>query len=652
MSRHTSADTNLSGDLLWIPDGRIQSEAFARVTYVLDRLIGRGGFASACLATRLAPDGSLPVVLKVMRPAVAAQSLDLVTRLFKKEVVALGRLNERVPPSPFVVRLLDSGTLAQSEDGCRVEIPWLAIEYVHGGVEGETLRKRVRYSVENTGFAFEPDRAARMLRQLASGLTEIHAAEIIHRDFKPSNVLTCGFGGSEVAKISDFGIARPTGLASTFGKLSLGTPGYVAPEQMHLREEIGPWTDVFSLAGVVYYMLSGEKLFDVTSPIDGVLAATAAARKSLLDARGLSPTLRDSPAACRALDDALKRASAADPRARFASAEEFASAILPWLRQEEGAVTSRRHAVSVISMRDLPIAGRDPSAWKWSARRLPGGDSVVVDTAWSADGHCIAPTQSGLSYWDGSAWTELRPAPISPIHMVRPLGPGRWLLSGDAARLFELVADEAREILAAPDPTLTITQLDGDLADLAAMVAVAPSRPPLLIAICGQHWLKPLAVEFAASVPALVRLDAERWLAAGRAAQGGAFAATYRPLDWRLEIIAQPPAPALVAASSQPEASLAIAVGGTSVVIVDRDGTRETTVPADTSWSACGVDVLGGCWVAGAGQVWFAPKSDAPWRRAWRDPSWSAPFVSLFADAGRVIAVTADGGVLEGSAMS
>lgn len=652
MTPPTSGTDALSRELGGLDTGPIASEVLPGVSYVLESAIGRGGFATAFLASRRGPDGQFPVVLKIMRPSAAVQGREMIARLFKKEVVALGRLNERVPPTPFVVRLLDSGSLRQVSEGQSWEVPWLAIEYVHGGVEGETLSKRVRYSVRHTAFAFEPERAAHLIRQLAGGLSEIHAVEVVHRDLKPSNVLCCGFGPSEVVKISDFGIARPTGVTSTFGKLSLGTPGYVAPEQMHLREEIGPWTDVFSFAGVVFYMLAGEKYFDVTSPIDGVFAASSAVRRSLLDARALSPSLREQPDACRALDDALRRATAADPRDRFESAAAFAAALLPWLRQAPMSLGSQRHASSVVSGHGVRIEEREPAGWKWVARRLPGGDTVVVDVAWSSDGHCLAPTQRGLSYWDGSNWMELHPPPLSPIHMVRALDAGRWLLSGSGGQLHVFDGNEALPTLTCPDPALTLTAFAGDLQDLAAMVAVAPNGSQLLLSYCGGHWLKPLPVEFAASVPGFVRLDAERWLVTGRNRSGGAFAGIYRPLEWRLEVVAQPDVPALVAAANQPQAAIGIAAGGSAVVEVGRGGVRELQVSSKTSWSACGVDVLGGRWVAGAGRVWFAPSSGGGWREVWCDPGWQSPFVSLYADVGRVLAVTADGGVLEGHAAS
>src|SRR5258706_1506838 len=98
-------------EIAQIVSAPIASEAYPGVSYTLEQVIGRGGFALACRALRRGPDASFPVVLKIMRPSVVVQSGEMGLRVLKKEVVALGRLNERVPPTPFVVRLIDTGTL-------------------------------------------------------------------------------------------------------------------------------------------------------------------------------------------------------------------------------------------------------------------------------------------------------------------------------------------------------------------------------------------------------------------------------------------------------------------------------------------------------------------------------------------------------------
>src|SRR5450432_1435293 len=282
----------------------IESETQLGVRYHLERVVGEGGMGTAYLARRESPSGSAPVVIKVMHAGFGGGSVtpELVAA---KEAVALGRLNERLPPTPFVVRLVDSGTVRLAG---RSSTPWTAIEYVHGGVEGTSLEDRVTYSVHKTGFAFEPLRAAHAIRCLSAGLTAIHEVGVIHRDLSPGNVLCCGFGASEIFKIADFGISRSTGLEQTFQGAILGTLGYSAPESA--PSAVGPASDLFSLAALVYYLLTGQHYFDVSSPKEAMQRFMSKTRARITENAALAPELLDRPEACREIDLALARATA------------------------------------------------------------------------------------------------------------------------------------------------------------------------------------------------------------------------------------------------------------------------------------------------------------------------------------------------------
>jgi hypothetical protein len=192
------------------------------------------------------------------------------------------------------------------------------------------------------------------------------------------------------------------------------------------------------------------------------------------------------------------------------------------------------------------------------------------------------------------------------------------------------------------------------LDDLVAAVGRRPGEPPTLWAMSGGRWLKPLPLPNVGSVAALVRLDDLRWLVAGRRAQGGGFAAIYSPMQWELSELGVPATRAFVNASSSLEREIGLVVGSEGFVVrVDADGTTTTRVHAQPDLSASALDVLDREWVTSLGTLWSRVFAlGEPWRPAWADTTWGAPFVSLMADAGLVVAMTADGGIVEGRSVS
>jgi serine/threonine protein kinase len=158
----------------------IESELQPRVRYRLERRIGEGALGIAFLALRDAPEGTSPVVIKAIKPQIVVGMGATASLIVRKEAVALGRLNETVPPTPFVVRFIDTGT-APLYGTAHPSLPWIAVEYVHGGVEGTTLEERLQHSKDTTGFAFDPVRAAHLVRR-----TTCSAADSARRRFSRS----------------------------------------------------------------------------------------------------------------------------------------------------------------------------------------------------------------------------------------------------------------------------------------------------------------------------------------------------------------------------------------------------------------------------------------------------------------------------------
>lgn len=313
-------------DLRALPGTTIDSQSAEGTSYRIELVLGEGAHGVVYLAERR--DGGEPtrVVIKLLRPRAIRHAAALVASTIVKEVEALKRLGARTPPPENVVRFLDAGTLSIGDPP--LALPWVAIEHVHGGPEGVTLRARVEGALARTGRAFDPERASNAVRCMAAGITAVHEVGVIHRDVTPSNVLACDGNAREIYKLADFGLARVSS-ASTFGDVLLGTPGYCAPEQSFPGKiGIGPFTDVFGFACTTYFALAGEPYFAAPTIPETLVLVHAPARRSLLEARALSPALGADPERCRALDGVLAAATQAHPRDRPQTAAEFGQAIL------------------------------------------------------------------------------------------------------------------------------------------------------------------------------------------------------------------------------------------------------------------------------------------------------------------------------------
>ena len=630
----------------------IRSEVQPDVTYRLERQIGEGGMGTAFLALRQAPDGVSPVVIKMVRAGFGTGPADAAAGMVVlKEAVALGRLNERVPPTPFVVRLVDTGAAVMHGPN-RPPTPWLAVEYVHGGIEGTTLEDRVAYGIERTGFAFEAGRAAHLVRCLAAGMLAIHGVGVIHRDLTPGNILCCGFGEAEIFKISDFGIARPQGLAATFGGVPVGTVGYAAPEQvMPDAVGVGTYTDVFSLACVIYFALTGQHYFEANTPIAAMTLMRAKERKSILDCKHLAPEIRQRVDACRAIDQLLARATTVESDRRPQEGQELAASLVPWL--SEGTTPPRPARRLMNSLLNLAPPG-DLTSWMWTVRCPPGGDRTVLSAAWDVDGRCLSLTPNGPSFWDGQSWVDARDVTANlpgQMSFVRRYEAGGWLVGGQGT-LAVYAADGVREVHRAPQPDLNFTHASGRTDDLLAAVAERRGGPPLLFAMAARRWVRPMQLDGVSYVASLLRLEDTRWLVCGRLSAGGGFAAVYSPLSWELEYLTTPRTRAFVGGASEPERSLGLLVGSNGVALRVEGRTPTSSIAeGEPDLTAGAMDVLDREWVASLGRLWVRdPQRDQAWRAVWSDSSWSAPLISIMADAGMVVALSADGGIIEGRA--
>lgn len=216
--------------------------------------IAAGGHSVVFLGTdeRLAR----PVCIKVFAGLGGASGVGRTTyEHFVQEAFALSRLTH-----PNTLRIYDFGHLGAADQG---GMPLQVCEYMNGG----TLASVVREHGPQT-----PRETVRVIGAMCAALAEAHALGIVHRDIKPANILFGTVGGIQLPKLADFGIAKWSADAEDSGqraedtqlvagrKLAMYSPSWAAPEQL-AGTPVSPATDIYSLAVVAVYMLSGRAVF-------------------------------------------------------------------------------------------------------------------------------------------------------------------------------------------------------------------------------------------------------------------------------------------------------------------------------------------------------------------------------------------------------
>ena len=211
---------------------RLQSALSDR--YGIQRELGRGGMATVYLATDIKHDRE--VAIKVLHPDLAAT---LGPERFDREIKFAAKLQH-----PNILGLFDSG----EAEGL--------LYYVMPFVYGESLRERL-----DRDNMLPVDFAVHVALEVADALGYAHMLGIVHRDIKPENIMLSGGH----ALVADFGIARAVTEAGSSQKLTetgmaVGTPLYMSPEQS-VGDTVGPTSDIYSLACVLYEMLAGQPPF-------------------------------------------------------------------------------------------------------------------------------------------------------------------------------------------------------------------------------------------------------------------------------------------------------------------------------------------------------------------------------------------------------
>jgi serine/threonine protein kinase/Flp pilus assembly protein TadD len=261
-------------------------------SYTIDRELGRGGMATVYLAQDVKHDRV--VALKVLHPDLAAS---LGPDRFLREIKLAARLNH-----PHILPLFDSGEADKF------------LYYVMPYVEGESLRERLDREQQ-----LSIDEAVHHGRAIASALDYAHRQNIVHRDIKPENVML--YEGE--AMVMDFGIAKAVSAAGsetlTQTGMMVGTPAYVSPEQAAGETNLDGKSDQYSLACVVYEMITGERPFAGATPQAVMSKRFSETPRPLRALRSAVP---------ESVEKAVGKAMSTDSAGRYQTTAQFGQALV------------------------------------------------------------------------------------------------------------------------------------------------------------------------------------------------------------------------------------------------------------------------------------------------------------------------------------
>jgi serine/threonine protein kinase/tetratricopeptide (TPR) repeat protein len=310
--------------------------------YEIERELTRGGMSRVFVAVERSLGRR--VVIKVLAPELLS---GISAARFQREIQVTANLQH-----PHILPVLSVGISGSLH------------YYVTPYVAGESLRARI----DDKG-ALAVEDAVHILQDVADALAFAHERGVIHRDVKPGNVLLSG--GHAI--LADFGIAGAMQQAANGDRLTgtghgIGTPGYMAPEQLAGDPTIDARADVFALGVLGYEMLCGNPPFG--DPSLGGLALAYFTEPRALD------ELR--PAVPSEVAQAISRAMARNPAERFATAAEFSDALRPVTSSYRAHKrSSRRVRFAVAALAILVLAGGTAALGRDRLALLRGSDDGV-----------------------------------------------------------------------------------------------------------------------------------------------------------------------------------------------------------------------------------------------------------------------------------
>jgi serine/threonine-protein kinase len=327
--------------------------------YEVERTLGIGGMGVVVAARHVHIQHR--VALKFLLPESAGDGV-AVARFLREAQAAMSIQSEHV------ARVTDVGTLAQGT-------PYLVMEYLDGADLARVLERRGPLPIaEAVGY----------LLQAMVAIAEAHALGIVHRDLKPSNLfLTERSDGAPLVKVLDFGISKSataTGPTSNLTRTSgtMGSPLYMAPEQIRSAKQVDRRADLWSLGVILQELLTGKTPF-FADEVNGVLAAVVADPPT--PARSLRSDIPPG------LEQVILRTLEKDPKNRYANVAELARALEPFCPEgpvlvqrivatalkKEGPASVHARTMESVTVGSAPTAvAATAGAWAQPAERKSG----------------------------------------------------------------------------------------------------------------------------------------------------------------------------------------------------------------------------------------------------------------------------------------